>query len=161
MAEKKGNSKARSAIAEPELLIRRTFRAPRELVFAAWTEPDHLKHWQGAPKGMTVTPYESDIRTGGRYRISMRGSDGSEHWLQGVYREVVPPERLVFTHSWLDGEGKSQKETLVTVTFEERDGKTELTLRQTGFSSETSRDGHESGWSSALERLAEYLAGLA
>jgi uncharacterized protein YndB with AHSA1/START domain len=160
MAEKKGNSNV-SVIAEPELLIRRTFRAPRELVFAAWTDPKHLEHWQGAPKGMTVTPYESDIRSGGRYRISMRASDGSEHWLQGVYREVVPPERLVFTHTWLDAGGKPQKETLVTVTLEDRGGITELTLRQTGFSSTASRDGHESGWSSALELLAEYLAELA
>jgi uncharacterized protein YndB with AHSA1/START domain len=107
---------------------------------------------------MTVTPHESDIRPGGRFRICMHAPDGSDHWLQGVYQEVVPPERLVFTHSWLDEEGNPQTDTLVTVTFTDLGGKTELTLRQTGFTSAASRDGHKSGWSSALDGLEQYLA---
>jgi uncharacterized protein YndB with AHSA1/START domain len=88
----------------------------------------------------------------------MRSPEGIDHWLQGVYREVVEPERLVFTHVWLDAEGKPGKETLVTITFTERDGKTELTLHQTGFKTVESRDGHQKGWTSTFDRLADYLA---
>jgi uncharacterized protein YndB with AHSA1/START domain len=137
----------------------RIFDAPRALVFAAWTERKHLERWQGVPEGFTVTTEVADVRPGGAFRICMHSPDGAEHWLQGVYREVVAPERLVFTHAWLDAERKPRKETLVTITFAERGGKTELTLRQTGFVSEGSRDGHEEGWASTFDRLAGYLAG--
>ena len=142
-----------------ELVMKHLFDAPRTLVWDAWTERRHLERWQGAPQGFTVTTAESDIRPGGAFRICMRSPEGVDHWLQGVYREVVAPERLVFTHSWLDAQKKPTAETLVTITFAERGGKTELTLRQTGFKSDESRAGHEDGWASTLERLADYLAG--
>ena len=83
--------------------------------------------------------------------------DGVEHWLEGVYREVVPPERLVFTHAWLDAQKRPTIETLVTITFADRGGKTELTLRQTGLVSPASRAGHEEGWGSTFNRLQDYL----
>ena len=140
-----------------ELVITRLFDAPRELVFECWTEPQHLQHWQGAPRGFTVTSYESDIRPGGFFRICMRSPEGVDRWLEGGYREIEKPERLVFTHAWLDANRKPGKETLVTITLAERDGKTELTLRQTGFPSVESRDGHKYGWSSALDVLVDYL----
>jgi uncharacterized protein YndB with AHSA1/START domain len=148
------------AAASPEfdLEITRVFDAPRELVFACWTEPEHLQHWQGAPRGFTVTSSESDIRPGGFFRICMRSPEGVDHWLEGGYREIVWPQRLVFTHVWLDADKKPGKETLVTVTLVERNGKTELTLRQSGFASLESRDGHRHGWNSALDVLADYLA---
>jgi uncharacterized protein YndB with AHSA1/START domain len=155
------NAKASSApeSSAPELVITRLFDAPRELVFACWTEPEHLQHWQGAPRGFTVTSYESDIRPGGFFRICMRSPEGADNWLEGGYREMVKPERLVFTHVWLDANRKPVgKQTLMTLTFAERDGKTELTLRQTGFASVESRDGHKYGWSSALDVLEDYLA---
>ena len=96
---------------------------------------------------------------GGFFRICMRSPEGVDSWLQGGYREIVKPERLVFTHAWLDAARKpAGKPTLVTITLLERDGKTELTLRQTGFASVESRDGHKYGWSSALDVLADYLA---
>ena len=139
------------------LVITRVFDAPRSLVFAAWTKSEHLQRWQGAPRGFTVRVDKSDIRPGGAYRICMRSPEGTEHWLQGTYREVVEPERLVFTHAWSDAQGRPGRETLVTVTFAEIDGKTKLTLHQTGFEAVASRDGHKEGWSSALDRLAEYL----
>ncbi|MGH7532726.1 MAG: SRPBCC family protein [Gemmatimonadales bacterium] len=145
---------------ERELVITRVFEARRELVFAAWTEREHLDRWQGAPQGFTVTVEQSDIRPGGKYRICMRSPDGVDHWLQGTYREVVHPERLVFTHMWTDAHGTPGPETLVTVTLVEHAGKTELTLRQTGFPSDGSRDGHRDGWTSTFDRLAEYLGGL-
>ena len=141
-----------------ELVVTRIFDAPRELVFECWTEPGHLQHWQGAPRGFTVTSYESDIRPGGFFRICMRSPEGVDRWLEGGYRAIEKPERLVFTHAWLDANRKPGKETLVTVTLAERDGKTELTLRQTGFPSLESRDGHKYGWSSALDVLVDYLS---
>ena len=143
---------------EQELEVTRTFDAPRELVFECWTQPEHLQHWQGAPRGFTVTSSESDIRPGGFFRICMRSPEGVERWLQGGYREIVKPERLVFTHAWLEGGRKAGNETLVTITLAERNRKTELTLRQSGFTSVESRDGHKFGWSSALDVLADYLA---
>jgi uncharacterized protein YndB with AHSA1/START domain len=129
----------------------------RVLVFDCWTDPEHLRHWQGAPRGFTVTSHETDIRPGGFFRICMRSPEGVENWLEGGYREMVKPERLVITHRWLDADRKPGKETLVTITLVERDGQTELTLRQSGFESVESRDGHKFGWTSALGVLADYL----
>jgi len=145
----------------PELVITRMFDAPRDLVFECWTQPEHLRHWQGAPRGFTVTANEADIRPGGFFRICMRSPEGVDHWLEGGYRQIVSPERLVLTHSWLDPDKKPLSQTLLTITLAERDGKTELTLRQTGFTSVESRDGHRYGWSSALDVLQDYLADAA
>jgi uncharacterized protein YndB with AHSA1/START domain len=144
--------------AQPELVITRTFDAPRDLVFKLWTDPEHLKHW-GSPKELTVPVSESDIRPGGKYRVVMRAPDGSEYKLSGTYREIVPPERIVFTHAWDEDDGKPGPETLVTVTFEDAGkDKTKLTLHQTGFASVESRDAHREGWNSQLDNLAEYAA---
>lgn len=147
--------------AEHELVITRVFDAPRELVFDCWTQPEHLRHWQGAPRGLTVTSYESDIRPGGFFRICMRSPEGVDHWLEGGYREIVKPERLVFTHAWLDAGKKPGKQTVVTITLADRGGKTELTLRQTGFASIEARDGHRFGWTSALDVLVDYIGNVA
>jgi uncharacterized protein YndB with AHSA1/START domain len=147
--------------AAPELVITRVFDAPRDLVFDCWTRPEHLQHWQGAPRGFTVPVSESDIRPGGFFRICLRSPEGVDRWIEGGYREIVRPERLVYTHLWLDANQQPGKQTLVTITFAERAGKTELTLRQTGFTSVESRDGHKQGWSSALDVLVDYLADAA
>ena len=144
--------------AERVLVITRVFDAPRSLVFKAWTEPEHLVHWWG-PRGFTSTIIANDVRPGGAYRVHMRGPEGDDHWSQGVYREVVEPERLVMAGAWTDADGNpTSPETLLTVTFEEHDGKTKLTLHQAVFESVTARDVHRGGWTSSLERLAEYLA---
>src|SRR5262245_41282169 len=146
--------------AERELVITRIFAAPRSLVFKAWTEPQHLVHWWG-PQGFTSTILANDVRPGGAYRFHMRGPEGDDHWSQGVYREVVEPERLVMAGAWTDAAGKpTSPETLLTVTFEEYQGKTKLTLHQAVFESVTARDAHESGWTSSLDRLAEYLVNV-
>jgi uncharacterized protein YndB with AHSA1/START domain len=88
----------------------------------------------------------------------MRKPDGTDLWLGGVYREIVEPERLVFTHAWLDANGKPGPETLVTVTLTERGGKTEMKFRQTGFDSTESREGHAGGWGECFDKLEELLA---
>jgi uncharacterized protein YndB with AHSA1/START domain len=151
-------SNAAAEAAERELVITRVFNAPRSFVFKAWTDPEHLVRWLG-PQGFTGTIVKMDVRPGGTYRVHMRGPEGDDHWAQGVYRAVVEPERLVMTRNWADAEGNpTSPETLLTVTFEEHDGKTKLTLHQAGFESVTARDAHRGGWNSSLDRLAAYLA---
>jgi uncharacterized protein YndB with AHSA1/START domain len=143
---------------ERVLVVTRVFDAPQALVYAAWTEPDHLTRWWG-PRGFTVVFSDIDVRVGGAWRVRMRSPEGNEHTSGGVYREVAPPERLVFTHAWEGAEdGEPGHETLVTITFAEDAGKTRMTFRQAVFATPASRDAHEEGWSSAFEVLAEYLA---
>ncbi len=153
------SSAATTDSAQRVLVITRVFDAPRELVFKAWSEPERLVQWFG-PKGFTSTVVGSmDPRPGGAYRFHMRGPDESDHWVQGVYREIVEPERIVCTYVWTDATGNSTRpETLLTLTFEEHGQKTKLTLHQAVFESITARDAHEEGWTSSLERLTEYLA---
>ena len=152
-------SNAAAESAERELVITRIFDAPPHLVFKTWTEPDHLVRWWG-PQGFTSTIIgKINVRPGGNYRIHMRSPEGNDHWSQGVYREVVEPERLVMAGAWTDADGNpTSPETLLTVTFEEHQGKTKLTLHQAIFESVTARDAHRGGWNSSLDRLAEYLA---
>ena len=153
------DAKARnSADASRELVIRRTFNAPRALVFRAWTEPQLLAQWS-CPRGFTFTEQTGDLRVGGGFSARMRSPEGTEHRLRGVYREITPPERLVFTHCWLDASGTPGPETLVTVSLSERDGRTEMSFHQGIFASVEARDGHEQGWGGCFERLAELLAG--
>ena len=99
-----------------------------------------------------------DIRPGGAFRVCMRSPEGAEHWKQGIYREVVAPERLVFTFAWEDAEGKPGHQTLVTVTFAERGDRTELMLHQAVFETVETCNDHRRGWTSTLQRFAEYLA---
>jgi len=150
-----------SVATQPEervLVIERIFDAPRGLVFKAWTEPERMVRWFG-PRGFATTVLKVDFRPGGAYRFHMRSPEGTDHWLQGVYREIVEPERLVSTYAWANAEGKATRpETLLTVIFEEHGGKTKLTLHQAVFESVTARDLHNVGWTSSLDRLAEYLA---
>jgi uncharacterized protein YndB with AHSA1/START domain len=142
--------------AERELVITRVFDAPRDLVFKAWTDARHAKSWWG-PRDYPATHLEMDVRPGGVWRGRLRSTnDGKELGLGGVFREVVAPERVVFTFAW-EEEGERGLETLVTVTFAEQDGKTRMTFRQTPFQSIEERDGHRGGWSSSFDRLEEYV----
>jgi uncharacterized protein YndB with AHSA1/START domain len=153
------NRQAAERASAHELVIRRTFDAPRALVFAAWTQSAHLARWSG-PHGFTTTEDHMDLRPGGAYRVCLHGPDGTDHWLRGVYREIVPPERLVFTHSWEDESGQAGPETVVSVSLTERNGKTEMVFHQAFFETQASRDGHEGGWSESFERLARHLAAV-
>ena len=143
--------------AQPQLVITRILDAPRRLVFKAWTEPQHLVHWS-CPHGFTLTHCEGDLRPGGAWRSCMRSTDGRDLWLGGVYREIVEPERLAFTHAWDDENGQPGHETLVTVTLADHGDRTELTFRQAFFESVEQRDGHQGGWTECFERLAAHLA---
>ena len=149
-----------SAAVEPGergLVITRVFDAPRSLVFKAWTDPQHLMRWWG-PHGFKTESCEMDLRRGGAWRICMRGPDGHVDRQQGVFREIVEPERLVFTYAFEDAAGKPGHQTIVTVTFTDLGQKTELTVHQAVFESVAVRDDHVRGWGEALDHLAEYVA---
>jgi len=140
-----------------ELTVTRVFDAPRETVFRAWTDPEQAALWWG-PQGFTTISCEMDVRPGGAYRACMRSPEGTRHCRRGVYREVVTPERLVFTFAWEDAHGDPGHEMVVTVTFADIGGKTTLTLHQAVFETVAARDDHRRGWISTIERFAEYLA---
>lgn len=140
-----------------ELALSRTLDAPRALVFRAWTDPAYLVRWFG-PEGFTIPECRMDVREGGAWRTRMRSPDGNDYRVCGVYREIVRPERLVFTWAWEDEEGETGHETLVTVTFGERAGKTLLRVTHRLFESKKARDAHQQGWASTLKCLAAYLA---
>jgi uncharacterized protein YndB with AHSA1/START domain len=143
------------------LVITRTFDAPRELVWQAWSDPKHFKHWMG-PKDHPIVHTEGEFRSGGKWRGCLRSTaTGEELWQSGVYKDIKEPERIVFTFAWDRAEGSRSPETEITVLFEEHNGKTLMTFRQAVFESVESRDGHRSGWSSTFDRLAEYLNTLA
>src|ERR1051325_1177691 len=126
---------------ERELTVSRLFDAPRDLLFRLWTEPEHAARWWG-PKGFTAISCEMDVRPGGAYRACMRSPQGTRHCRRGIYREIVPPERLVFTFVWEDADGNPGHEMIVTVTFADAGSKTRLTLHQAGFETVSARDSH-------------------
>lgn len=140
-----------------ELDIDRLLDAPPRLVFAVWTKPEHAAMWWG-PQDFTIISCKMDVRPGGAWRKVMRRIDGFISVKFGLYREVVEPERLVFTYRDEEPDGTLTPETLVTVTFTEEAGKTRLKLHQVGFEEFPPRDAHHLGWSSTMERLADYLA---
>lgn len=148
---------------EAELTITRMFDAPREVVFQTWTDPAHLKRWWG-PRDFTNPVCEVHLKIGGAWKIVMRGPNGAEHTAQGVYREILPPERLVFTNSAFDQDGKLLLEGVTTVNLIDLGGKTKLILRTRAKGlvpfAEQMLDGMESGWSQSLDRLAEEIAKL-
>ena len=148
-------------VKEKDLVLTRVFDAPRERVWKAWTDPRQIAQWWG-PAGFTNPRCEVDVRPGGALRIDMRGPDGTVYPMAGVYREVVAPERLVFTGSALDEKGKPLFEVLNTVTFAEQGGKTKLTVqaqvvKKIAAVADRYLKGQEQGWSQSLERLEEFL----
>jgi uncharacterized protein YndB with AHSA1/START domain len=153
-----GNSAA-GELAERELVVTRIIDAPRSLVFKAWTEAEQVARWWG-PQGFVTTFCEMDIRPGGAFRCCMRSPAGTDHWKRGVYREIVEPERIVFTFAWEDADGNPGHELLTTVTFGDLGAKTRLTLHQAMFETLERRDDHRGGWTSCFERFAEYVASI-
>jgi uncharacterized protein YndB with AHSA1/START domain len=153
---------------EQELVITRVLNAPRELVWKAWTEPERFMQWWG-PKHFTSPFCKIDLRKGGKYLNSMRSPDGKDFWTTGVYKEIVPMQRLVFTDCFADEKGNVVPasnyglagdwplELLVTVTFEENKGKTTMTLRHEGIPAGTMSDNTETGWNESFDKLAESL----
>ena len=139
-----------------ELVMTRDIAAPRERVFAAWTDAQQASRWW-APHDCTPLSCDMDVRPGGAWRRRMRAPDGTVVTKWGVYREVVAPERLVFTYR-TESAGVTDPETLVTVTFADLGNRTRLTLRHTAFETDAARLDHQGGWTGALERLSTFIA---
>ena len=141
------------------LTIVREFDAPREVVFAALSQSDQIARWIG-PRGYTATTVTYDDATRA-WRSGIRNvADDTILYCHGVYHEIAPPERLVYTFAWEeDDAGASEFESMITVTLVDRGGRTEMTFYQTPFRSTESRDGHRGGWSEAFDCLDEFLTG--
>jgi uncharacterized protein YndB with AHSA1/START domain len=148
---------ATNAMAQHELVITRTFDAPRALVFKAWSTAEHAVRWFG-PKNFTCPHCKIDFRVGGAYRACICSPEGKEYWMRGIYREIVEPERIEFTFAW-EEDGDRGRENLITVTFAEHGDQTRMTFRQAFFESISERDSHNEGWSECFDRLVQFLAG--
>lgn len=141
-----------------ELVLTRDLNAPREKVFAAWTDVKQSSIWW-VPKDCTLVSCELDVRPGGKWRRTMRGPNGNLIAKYGTYREVLPPERLVFTYNSDYANGTVDPETLVTITLEAlADGRTRLTLTHSGFWDEASKVSHIGGWTGVMERIADFFS---
>lgn len=145
---------------ELEIVMTRIFDAPRALLFEAWTNPRHLPRWMLGPDGWAMTVCEIDLRPGGSWKFTWRKSDGTEMTIHGVYREIVPPERLISTESW----GGNWPDTLNTLILSEAAGKTTMT-NTILYPSKEARDaalksGMKNGASMSFDRLAEYIASI-
>lgn len=154
------------------IVIERVFSAPRGAVWGAWTEPERFKQWYG-PEGVHVPTCTIDLRVGGRYLIDMRMQDGSDLWLTGIFREIVPNERLVSSHALSDEHGnvvspaergmgdEMPVETMLSLTFEEAgDGRTKFSLEHTGVPGGMMSEYAAAGWNQALDKLAVTLGSV-
>ncbi|HEY2754524.1 MAG TPA: SRPBCC domain-containing protein [Pseudolabrys sp.] len=164
-----------AAVSTKDFVISRVFDAPRDFLWKAFTEPEHMRQWWG-PKGFKVIAAKMDLRVGGTYLYGLESPDGKPMWGKFVYREITPPERLVFINSFSDENGGVTRhpmapnwplEMLSTFTFEEQPGgKTKFTVRWAPHNPteeetnvfEAGRDGMTQGWSGTMEQLAAYLA---
>ena len=149
---------AAPAATEQALVLRRVFDAPKEAVFCLWSDPSRVKEWWH-PKGFTTTRFEMDFREGGVYRFSVR-SEARESSAYGVYRVIEAPHRIMMSFQWDSGDMANDRQTLVTLTFEDQGAdKTLLTFRQEPFDSEAERISHGQGWGQVLDAFAEALIG--
>lgn len=148
---------------EHTVAVTRVFDAPRERVFAAWTQAEHLAHWFG-PKGFRIHSCEADPRPGGVFRLCMRSPEGIDYWVRGTYQEVVAPERLVVRCFADDAKGVQRLEETITLDLADEGDRTRLTLRATaagtGAEAAAMLRGMEQGWSETLDRLHERSSSL-
>jgi uncharacterized protein YndB with AHSA1/START domain len=161
MAETSTNKLTVELPSDLEIVMSRTFDAPRSLVFEAHSKAEHVRRWYG-PKGSTMTVCDLDFRPGGSYRYVLREKDGQEYGFRGEFREIVPAERIVVTFEF---EGMPGHVSVESMRFEERDGKTTITSTSR-FDSKEDRDGMlqsgmEEGAAETYDRLAELVRQLA
>ncbi len=139
---------------KPSLTLKRRIKAPPAKVFAAWTDPEKVKGWMG-PGEIKAVSAECDVRVGGRYHWVMQSPAGEIHDVGGVYREVVPNEKLVFTWAW---KTMPERESLVTVLLKPDGDGTLLTLTHEQFFDTDARDRHQGGWTGALDKMEKYFS---
>jgi uncharacterized protein YndB with AHSA1/START domain len=140
---------------KPSFRLARRYPVAPERLWRAWTDPEALKLWWGPEATDRVSVAQLDVRVGGSFRIVFGGLQGTNHEVQGVYKEVVQNRRLVFTWTWPNS--TPERESLVTIVFKAVDSGTELDFRHEQFFDEAARDGHQRGWSRALDKLDDYL----
>jgi uncharacterized protein YndB with AHSA1/START domain len=140
---------------KPSLTLSRRYPVSPEKVWRAWTDAEALKKWWGPDAGEPVSAAELDVRVGGRFRIVFGGSDGTAHECAGVYKEVVPNRKLVFTWSW--PRTTPERVSVVTIEFKRVPDGTELDFRHEQFFDEKARDDHKRGWTGLLEKLERFL----
>jgi uncharacterized protein YndB with AHSA1/START domain len=139
--------------AKPSLTLKRRYKAAPAKIFAAWTDPQKLARWFG-PHGITSVEAETDPRIGGRYRIVAQAPGGT-HEVSGIYREIVPNEKLVFTWAW---KTTPERESIVTVLLKPDGEGTLLTLIHEQLFDDDARDRHQHGWTGSLEKLEAFLS---
>jgi uncharacterized protein YndB with AHSA1/START domain len=135
------------------LVVRRTIRASAERIFEAWTQPEHLRMWWG-PRPVTCSGARVDLRVGGQYRIANALPDGKTVFIEGEFRAIERPGRLVYT--WRMGQDPEES-SLVTVRFEPRGESTEVIVVHENIPSDPVRESHEQGWSGCLDGLEAYF----
>jgi len=139
------------------LEIKRFINAPRDCVYAAWTDPAQLKEWFG-PENVRTRNFTADARVGGKYRWDLINEEGEDMTISGEYRELVPGKKIVFTWKWDDDEAWKYTSSVVTVELSDRDSGTELRLIHEKLPSEESRDRHNEGWNSVVDRLEKFFS---
>jgi uncharacterized protein YndB with AHSA1/START domain len=145
------------AAEKTSLQIKRFINAPRDRVYHAWTDPAQLKEWWG-PESVRTRNFAADVRVGGKYRWDLINQEGEEMSVFGEYRELVPGKKIVFTWQWDDDDVWENRTSIVTVELSDRDGGTELLLKHEQLPSEESRDRHNEGWNSVLDRLEKFFS---
>jgi uncharacterized protein YndB with AHSA1/START domain len=143
--------------AKLSLEIKRFIKAPRERVYAAWTDPAQLKQWFG-PENVTTRNLVADPRVGGQFQWDLTNSEGEEMTVRGEYRELQPGSKIVFSWQFQDDENWEHHISVVTVELSDRNGGTELHLKHEQLPNEDSRDGHTRGWNSALDKLEKLFS---
>jgi uncharacterized protein YndB with AHSA1/START domain len=144
---------------KPSLALQRHYPVAPEKVWRAWTDAETLKRWWGPGPGEPVSLAELDVRVGGRFRIVFGGPDGKMHECAGVYREVVPHRKLVFTWHWPNS--TPERISVVTIEFHGSPAGTDLVFKHEQLFDEKARDDHQRGWSASLDKLADFLKGVA
>jgi uncharacterized protein YndB with AHSA1/START domain len=166
---------ARESVTSPDFVISRVIDAPRDLVWKAFTDPEHMKQWWG-PKGFTVVASRMDLRVGGSYHYGLKSQDGFTIWGKFVFREIVSTERIVFISSFSDEAGGTTRhpmqtewplEMLTSFVFEDQGtGKTKVTVRSSAYNAtdkersafDAHHDSLRQGWGGTLDKLADQLA---
>ncbi len=139
------------------LEVKRLINAPRERVYAAWTDPAQLKQWFG-PENVQTHDFIAEVRVGGKFRWDLTSSEGERMAVGGQYRELQPGKKVVFTWQWEDDEDWENHTSIVTIELSESGGGTELRLIHDQLPNEQSRDGHNEGWNSAIDKLEKFVA---
>ena len=137
--------------------IKRFIKAPRDRVYAAWTDPAQMRQWFG-PENVQTRELVADARVGGTFCWDLINSDGEKMTMRGEFRELKSNEKVVFSWQWEDDEDWENHISIVTVELDDADGGTELCLTHEHLPNEESRDGHTRGWNSALDKLEKFFS---